>query len=228
MKIKAIIVSALILCCLSAAIMYTTAAQSKNESKMITEAIQGKNTPQLIKTLISRMKEQLDVNEDDFPELIKEVENYAAGCKDPASTAVLHSMIAEMYNHYYTMNRWKISQRTDLAGYVPEDIREWTSNLFTQKIKEELTASLEPAKLLQDTPVSAFDAILETGKDTPVLRPTLYDFLAFRALDIAPSTDIYKELITYLNTLPDKKAAMLANLDYLRFQYTSRYSEKAR
>ncbi|WP_370862744.1 alpha-2-macroglobulin family protein [Parabacteroides faecis] len=228
MKIKAIIVSALILCCLSAAIMYTTAAQSKNESKMITEAIQGKNTPQLIKALISRMKEQLDVNEDDFPELIKEVENYAAECKDPTSTAVLHSMIAEMYNHYYTMNRWKISQRTDLAGYAPEDIREWTSNLFTQKIKEELTASLEPAKLLQDTPVSAFDAILETGKDTPVLRPTLYDFLAFRALDIAPSADIYKELITYLNAQPDRKAAMLANLDYLRFQYTSRYSEKAR
>lgn len=148
MKIKAIIVSALILCCISAVIMYTNAAQPKNESKMITEAIQGKNTPQLIKALISRMKEQLDVNDDDFPELIKEVENYAAECKEPASTAVLHSMVAEMYNQYYTMNRWKINQRTDLAGYVPEDIREWTSNLFTNKIKEELTASLQPAKLL--------------------------------------------------------------------------------
>ena len=86
MKIKAIIVSALILCCISAVIMYTNAAQPKNESKMITEAIQGKNTPQLIKALISRMKEQLDVNDDDFPKLIKEVENYAAECKEPAST----------------------------------------------------------------------------------------------------------------------------------------------
>lgn len=57
MKIKAIIVSALILCCISAVIMYTNAAQPKNESKMITKAIQGKNTPQLIKALISRMKE---------------------------------------------------------------------------------------------------------------------------------------------------------------------------
>ena len=228
MKIKAIIVSALILCCISAVIMYTNAAQPKNESKMITEAIQGKNTPQLIKALISRMKEQLDVNDDDFPKLIKEVENYAAECKEPASTAVLHSMVAEMYNQYYTMTRWKINQRTDLAGYVPEDIREWTSNLFTNKIKEELTASLQPAKLLQETPVSDFKAILETGKDTPALRPTLYDFLAFRALDIAPSTEIYEELIAYLNTQPDKKAAMLANLDYLRFKYTTRYSEQAR
>ena len=228
MKIKAIIVSALILCCLSATIMYTTAAQSKNESKMITEAIQGKNTPQLIKALISRMKEQLEVNEDNFPALIKEVENYAAECKDPASTAVLHSMVAEMYNRYYIQNRWKINQRTDLVGYVPEDIREWTSNLFTQKIKEELNASLQPADLLKQTQVSEFKAILETGKDTPALRPTLYDFLAFRALDIAPSTEIYEELIAYLNTQPDKKAVVLTTLDYLSFKYPSLYQEKDR
>lgn len=195
---------------------------------MITEAIQGKNTPQLIKALISRMKEQLEVNDDQFPALIKEVENYAAECKEPASAAVLHSMIAEMYNHYYNVNRWKIDQRTDLVGYVPEDIREWTANLFTQKIKEELTASLEPAKLLQETPVSDFNVILETGKNTSDIRPTLYDFLAFRALNIDPSAEIYQELIAYLNTQPDKKAVMLAELDYLRFKYTSDYSEKAR
>lgn len=223
MKIKAILVSVLILCCFSAAIMFTTAAQPTNESKMITEAIQGKNTPQLIKALISRMKAQLEVNDDDFPELIGEVERYAADCKDPAATAVLHSMIAEMYNSYYMANRWKIDQRTDLAGYVPKDIREWTSNLFTEKINQELTASLQPAALLKETPVSAFNAILITGKSTPALRPTLYDFLAFRAVEIAPTNKIYEELIDYLNTLPDKKAAVLADLDYLQFKYASNY-----
>lgn len=228
MKIRAIIISALILCCISAAFVYSKAAQPKNESKMITEALQGKNTPQLIKALISRMKEQLEVNDDEFPALIKEVEKYAAECKEPAATAVLHSMIAEMYNHYYTANRWQINQRTNLAGYVPEDIREWTKNLFTEKIKKELTASLEPAKLLQDTPVSTFNPILKTGKDTPSLRPTLYDFLAYRAIDIAPSTEVYEELIAYLNKQPDKKAAMLANLDYLRFKYSSQYTETSR
>ena len=228
MKIRAILIPALIVCCISAAFMYTRAAQSTNESKMITEAIQGKNTPQLIKALIGKMKDRLEVNDDDFPALIKEVENYAAECKDPASAAVLHSMVAEMYNNYYMQYQWKINQRTDLAGYIPEDIREWTSNLFTQKIKEELTASRQPAELLQQTPVSDFKAILEAGKDTPALRPTLYDFLAFRALDIAPSTEIYEELIVWLNTQPDKKAAMLADLDYLGFKYTTRYSAQAR
>ena len=112
MKIRAILISALIVCCISAAFMYTRAAQSTNESKMIERAIQGKNTSQLIKALIGKMKDQLEVNDDDFPALIKEVENYAAECKDPASAAVLHSMVAEMYNNYYIQNRWKINQRT--------------------------------------------------------------------------------------------------------------------
>lgn len=228
MKIRAIFVSALIVCCISAAFIYIRAAQPTNESKMITEAVEGKNTPLLIKALIGKMKDQLEVNEDDFPALIKEVENYAAECKDPASTAILHSMIAEMYNRYYIQKRWKINQRTDLVGYVPEDIREWTANLFTTKIKEELTISLQPANLLQQTPISAFKALLDTGKDTPALRPTLYDFLAFRALDIAPSTEVYEELIAYLNTQPDKKAVVLTSLDYLQFKYSSLYQEKER
>lgn len=103
-----------------------------------------------------------DVNT--FPELIKEVETYAGTCPDSASVAILHSMIAEMYNNYYMQNRWNVNQRTELAGYVPDDIREWTSNLFREKIKQELTLSLQPARLLQQTPVSQYNLILKKGK----------------------------------------------------------------
>lgn len=228
MKIRAIVISALILCCISAAIVYIQAAQPKNESKMITEALQGNNTPQLIKALIGKMKNKMEVNTDDFPTLIKDVETYAKGCPDTAAVAVLHSMIAEMYNFYYDQNRWMIDRRTDLVGYVPDDIREWTSNLFKQKVKEELALSLQPAKLLQQTPVSKFNAILETGKDTPALRPTLYDFLAFRALNMAPSAELYEELIAYLSTQADKESAVLTNLEFLKFKYNRLYEDKER
>ena len=91
----------------------------------------------VIKNLILKMKEQMEVNDDQFPELIKEVENYTNSCADSASVAVLHSMLAEMYQNYFQRNQWTINQRTQLSGYIPEDIRVWTSNLFTDKIKEE-------------------------------------------------------------------------------------------
>ena len=73
MKIRAIILSALILCGISAVIMYSRAAQPQQKSSVITQAINDKNTPMVIKNLILKMKEQMEVNDDQFPELIKEV-----------------------------------------------------------------------------------------------------------------------------------------------------------
>lgn len=219
MKIRAIILSALILCGISAVIMYSRAAQPQQTSSVITQAINDKNTPMVIKNLILKMKEQMEVNDDQFPELIKEVENYTNSCADSASVAVLHSMLAEMYQNYYQRNQWTINQRTQLSGYIPEDIRVWTSNLFTDKIKEEIDLSLRPTALLQNTPVSKFKDILEIGKDSQTLRPTLYEFLAFRALDIQPTVQIYKDLIAFQNKEPNMKSVLLTELDYLRFLY---------
>ena len=85
MKIRAIILSALILCGISAVIMYSRAAQPLQKSSVITQAINDKNTPMVIKNLILKMKEQMEVNDDQFPELIKEVENYTNSCADSAS-----------------------------------------------------------------------------------------------------------------------------------------------
>lgn len=219
MKIRAIILSALILCGISAVIMYSRAAQPRQESPVITQTINEKDTPMAIKNLILKMKEQMEVNNDQFHELIEETEDYANSCPDSASTAVLHSMLAEMYQTYYQRNRWTINQRTQLSGYTPDDIREWTSNLFADKIKQEVDLSLRPAALLQSTPVSRFKEILETGKDSQKLRPTLYEFLAFRALEIQPSAQIYKDLIAFQNKETDMKPALLTELDYLRFLY---------
>lgn len=219
MKIRAIILSALILCGISAVIMYSRAAQPQQTSSVITQAINDKNTPMVIKNLILKMKEQMEVNDDQFPELIRNVENYTNSLADSASVAVLHSMLAEMYQNYYQRNQWTINQRTQLSGYIPEDIREWTSNLFTDKIKEEIDLSLRPTVLLQNTPVSKFKDILEIGKDSQTLRPTLYEFLAFRALDIQPTVQIYKDLIAFQNKEPNMKSVLLTELDYLRFLY---------
>ena len=51
MKIRAIILSALILCGISAVIMYSRAAQPQQKSSVITQAINDKNTPMVIKNL---------------------------------------------------------------------------------------------------------------------------------------------------------------------------------
>lgn len=225
MKIRAFVVLVLIVCGILVSVFYGKATRASVEEKAITEAIQARNTPQLIQALITRMKNQMEKNDDTFPELIKEVEDYATQTTDSAGVAVLHSMIAEMYQNYYMQNRWNINSRTNLIDYIPEDIREWTTRLFEDKIKHELTASLQPAALLQSTPISQYNLILEKGKDSPALRPTLFDFLVFRAIQIQPAAVWYNDLLAFRRTQPDKKALLLDELDYLSFTYSNQYQE---
>lgn len=219
MKIRAFIVLALITCGMLATAFIVKATRTSVDEKAIAEAIKNQDTAQLIQTLITRMSGEMEKDNEIYPELIKEVEKYIDQCSDPAGKAVLHSMVAQMYNNYYTQNRWNIDQRTQMSGYIPDDIREWTSNLFSDKIKEELTASLQPAAILQQTPVSTYNAILKKGKDSPELRPTLYDFLAFRAIDIQPAEQWYTDILAFRRTQPDKKALLLDELDFLAFKY---------
>ena len=66
-----------------------------------------------------------------------------------------------------------------------------------------------------------YNLILKKGKDTPQLRPTLYDFLAFRAIDIQPSDKWYEDAIDFRRTQPEKKALLLDELDYWQYKYDS-------
>ena len=226
MKIRAIISSALIICGIAMAALYSHASLSFQKHPDISAALKEKSAPLVIKKLIFQMKEQLEKNDDQYPELLKEVENYADTCPDVASTAILHSMLAEMYQNYYQRNQWKIDQRTQLSDYVPEDIREWTANLFTNKIREELSLSLRPDSALRATPVGKFKEILQQGNTS--LRPTLYEFLAFRALEIQPSDSTYQEVIDFQTEEGRTKEALLTRLDYLRFSYGNKNDQASR
>ena len=128
--------------------------------------VNEKSAPQVIYKLVDEMQKELEKNSDRFPELMKEMENYTSQVKDPAVKAFFHSLIAEMYSTYYQNNDWTIRQRTQLADFIPEDIREWSANLFVDKIGQEVKSSLEPAEALQQTSVESYKKIMDLRTDS--------------------------------------------------------------
>jgi hypothetical protein len=118
-----------------AAFIYTRAnfAQSETTVKAAPAA-----TPQslTLKAYITEIKEALEKDRDQLPGLISKTEQKALQEKDPAIKAILYSMEADLYNEHYNANRYNINRRTNIQGFVPSDIREWTSNLYADKIKE--------------------------------------------------------------------------------------------
>ena len=85
-------------------------------------------------------------------------------------------MLALLYRSFYYANWRIISGRTDLVDSVPEDIKEWPSNLFKNKIRE-LTGLALSNENLKKVPSEEYEAILSLGADSRIYQPTLYDLI---------------------------------------------------
>ena len=149
-------------------------------NKLYTIAKNEKNHVQVIKALLYRMQLQQMKEENALERSISELEREIASSTEP-SRSILTSIAAESYWLYFQRNRWKFYDRTQTTGYKKEDIATWSITDFHQRISELFLASIRNAKLLQQTRLDPFSAILVEG-NTRHLRPTLFDLLAHRAL----------------------------------------------
>ncbi|MDH8701216.1 uncharacterized protein YfaS (alpha-2-macroglobulin family) [Dysgonomonadaceae bacterium PH5-43] len=145
------------------------------------DAMKNNNSAEVIKAIIYQIKYKTVIDNDKYSDIIKEVEAFTEKVEDKTEQAVLYSMLANLYAKYYSVSR---NNSTAISGYVPEDIREWPANVFIQKISDLVDLSLVNAKELQETPTLEYAAILEEGKSSRNLRPTLYDFLVNEGINI--------------------------------------------
>lgn len=161
----------------------------KDAQKMYQQAINEHNSPLLIKSLILKSTFALEIDRDDYPTILNELEGYIAKETDTVARCILHSYIGQLYTQFYSRNRSSIDQRTAIKDFVPENMNEWSSENFNEKIFFHLLASIAPQVILQRTPVSMYNAVLITGSSSATLRPTVYDFLCHRAIQFIQRND---------------------------------------
>ncbi|WP_077924181.1 alpha-2-macroglobulin [Spirosoma sp. 209] len=157
-------------------------------NRIYTRARADRNHPQVVKAAMYRLSHQPYSTEDVHAELIESLRRDVADSPAPARN-VLQSILAETYWQYYERNRWKFqNRRTD--DQASADPRTWDLRRLVAESVTAYEASLKPLDLLRKTPVSAFDLVIEKGDaESRLLRPTLYDFLAHRALAFYRNTE---------------------------------------
>lgn len=146
-----------------------------------TNAKKGGNEPQIIKALLFKITLQQNIVEDASVKSIDSMQLEIASAKEPAKS-ILESITAQLYWNYFRQNRYQLYQRTNTVNFDKKDVATWTADDLNKKIGELYNASLKDEKLLQQTKLEPFDAIILKG-NVRYLRPTLYDLLAHRALD---------------------------------------------
>ena len=144
----------------------------------------SENDPvQFLKAALYQIKLRADYQENFMEPSIGQLEEEAELAVPPVRQ-VLHSILGELYWRYYQGNRMKILDRSATVAVIdPEDISTWDLRTLVDVTSRHYLASLQDAPLLQEAALKGYDPILQTVTDSKAFRPTLYDFLAHRALD---------------------------------------------
>ena len=151
-------------------------------------AVKEDNYAQLIKTLLFHTTLKYQNEENSQIKIITETEEEIAKAPFPARP-VMQSLLADMYWSYYQANRYKILNRTATTDFKQDDIATWDAAKFATKVSNLYLASLQPADSVQRTKLEVFDQVLATAAGSKKYRPTLYDFLSWKAIDFFSNTE---------------------------------------
>ncbi len=145
------------------------------------KAVAEKNEAQKIKALLYRIQVMEDLDEESSVSAIRSLEKEIKA-NSGATKAILQSLTAQAYWQYLQENQYELRGRTTIAGSTDPDLENWSIDDLHRKIIALYNESLSSMELLQKTGLKAFEPLLNKGNSRK-LRPTLFDLLAFRALD---------------------------------------------
>lgn len=156
---------------------------------ILSKAREEKNHPQYLKGQIHKIKYNGYIKEDDYVLAIQELDSLAQIAETPLKQ-VTHSMIAELYWGYFQSHRYQFYDRTEILGEKPEDMRKWDLRTMAEAVRDHYLMSLDGAEPLKNIPISDYDAVIKNIYDYNEKRwPTLYDFIANRAIDFFSSAE---------------------------------------
>jgi uncharacterized protein YfaS (alpha-2-macroglobulin family) len=152
-------------------------------NEIYTNAKAENNAPQFIKAMIIILKLTDYKEEDSFVRNLNKLESEAKTAVFPVKP-LLHSMLAEAYWHYYQTNRYIFSQRTQTVNFKNNDISTWSLEKIIQETINNYQLSLENADQSKATKIDIYEEVIYGGNEKGrAYRPTLFDFLAHRAVD---------------------------------------------
>lgn len=149
---------------------------------IFSKAQSKKNAPQIVKSVIFRMKYNSYLEEGDFVNALAELNSLSEVEKFPIKP-LIHSLTAEVYWQYYSSNRWAFMNRSETVNFENNDVRTWDLKTISAHVNKHYLLSLNSADSSKHTSIDDFKDLLIQSHTSRELRPTLFDFLAHRAIN---------------------------------------------
>jgi hypothetical protein len=177
---------------------------------------------QIIKALLHKSKYLSTLKEDGLISSIENIKREIGKTQKETTKLILTSILAEMYSTYLDRHRYQTRSHIDSK----KGIRSWSNEKLSNKISQLYIDSIgDEAKFVK---IEDYRTILTNDdENSEGLRPTLYDFLAFRALEHFNNYRSYLHKPIYDFYIKDKEAfgSIQTFLDY-EFQTPNQNSFK--
>lgn len=164
------------------------------------------NANKVIDALIRSSLAKSMISEDNFPDIISNLDKIIAAEKDPCILSILRYLEAEIYNQYLDRYEYEINDRKNLATELPADVTLWDKSQFKAKIASLVAASLSESPQLQAKSITDYHQIIKINDNALATYPTLYDFMAYRAIQMYQNIGASHSISPYWRIITSGKA----------------------
>ncbi|HKK10228.1 MAG TPA: MG2 domain-containing protein, partial [Bacteroidales bacterium] len=156
--------------------------------KIYRQAKKENNTPQFLKAVIYQQALRSEFEVDFNAKAISDIRKEMASLENPVQKSILHSALGELYWNYYRQNRFQIADRSQV-NVDEESLSTWDIKTILQHARKHYLLSLEGKEKTSAKSLKSLNSILNDHKNTIELHPTVFDFVAYRALEFIQSSD---------------------------------------
>lgn len=136
---------------------------------------------QLIKSLIYKSNFRQAYEEEALKKSIGEIREVLSS-SNGIEKALLSIALRDLYQQYYQRNQWDIRGRLHVSGRVPKDLEAWSQENFREEKENLISAALAEEKVLMKSPSEPWKEIFQDQENDYKTFPTLYDFVAWKAI----------------------------------------------
>jgi len=101
---------------------------------------------------------------------------------------LMNTVLAQWYWQYYNQNRYRFLDRTQTSNLSEEDFTTWDLPRIFSEIDGIYQALLKDEGTLKSMKTADYQEVITAG-NVPALRPTLFDFIAYQALEFYKSAE---------------------------------------
>lgn len=144
-----------------------------------------RNTPQMLKAYLCRATYQGVLTPDSFYLDLKGLEQWATKEPNWVSRAILNTLIAHVYGEYALNHRWELQKRAALKweeNTLPDDIREWSANLFVGQVLKYASKVLNDSTALLQTSSRTYVPFTVLGDASEYYHHDMYHLLASQSI----------------------------------------------